>query len=196
MFPNRIFCMGSRNAWRLIFKQCHATLDGPDAWSGWLRHGHHAPTRHQQGAGEVTFRADSWGQSWLFSDGVKMTLDIFGFSDWPLSPMVQKGPCFPTQKHLHARQWTITSCEEYICIIGCYGHHKNHAVPHPPLTSTLWRTFGAFSSKRSMRVRGSSCPDNNSRRLFWPPTEVQAQTRQGLNRCKNCEAAAKWGVCC
>lgn len=155
-------------------------------------------TMPQQGAGVVMFRAGSWGESWLFSDGVKMTLDIFGFSDWSLSPMVQKGPCFPTQRHLHARQWTITSCEEYICITGCYGHHENHALPHPPLTSTLWRTwtFGASSSKRSMRV-GVHVQFMSRQQL--QEVILTSCTTSSTNSPKTQamqEAATKWGVWC
>ncbi len=60
--------------------ECRATLDGPDGWSsGWLKDGHHVPTRlrRQQGGGWVMFWAGIMGRELVgpfrIPEGVKMT---------------------------------------------------------------------------------------------------------------------------
>lgn len=64
--------------------------------------------------------------------------------------------------------------------------------PHSPLTTTSLRTFGAPSSKRSLRVEGSSHPHSSSGRLFCilqrNLSRISPKTHK-VNECKSCEAA-------
>lgn len=215
MLTSRNDCSGPRPTWRQIFKQscllieCRATLDGPDRWSsGWLVNGPHVPTSlwRQQGGGGVMFWTGNMERELVgpfrVPEGVKMTLAkyIKFLTDHFLSWYKKMNRAFRSKIiFMHDNTPSQAAKNTSLAVIGCYRHKRRetHCVATIlPWISTLLRTFGASSSKRSMRVGGSLHQNSSSGRIFWHPAKKFKQKLSKNSQVQNCEGDIKEWVLC
>lgn len=187
----------------LFTDECRATLDGLDGWSsGWLVYGHHVPTmlQCQQGGRGVMLWAGIMGRElvgpfscpWRCENDLRKVSRV---SDCPLSSVVNKEePCYLLQNHLHAWQCIVSSCKEYLCITGCYGHKKRdtHCVasilpwPQPyweplqhPQAKGLW-------GREAVHIQTAALGGYSD--ILWRNSSRNSPKTHKFNGCKNCEA--------
>ncbi|CAI9551429.1 unnamed protein product [Staurois parvus] len=184
MLTSRNGCIGQKKYMKINFQtvlftdECCATLDGPDGWSsGWLVDGHPVPTRlrHQQDSAGVMFWAGIMGTELVgpfrVLEGVKMTSAKYVefMTDHFLPWYRRKNYAFRNKiifMHDNAPSHAAKNTSASMAAMGIKGEKVMVWPPSSPLTSILLRTFGASSSKRSMRVGGSLHPNSSSGRLF------------------------------
>lgn len=112
-------------------------------------------------------------------------------SDWPLS--CNKLTSMHDDALSHAARRNARP-PLHLWLLWAQKERKSWGGSQPPLTSTLLRTFGASTSKRSRRVGGSSHPPaalGGYSDILQRNLSRNSLKTQKFNGCKNCEAAIK-----